>query len=395
MHAYLSDFAVLAIVVLALLTGAREGFTPLRSGRWLWIAMAAFLIWVVVEVGLGRVHSAAYPWRTHAVTAAKWIEYALLAPAVPLLVRRRSDLVPMLWSLALWSAAATCAGLAEFAGAHIFYFGRVGGRQGSFLSESDFAALSGAVLLVGLIALLVPRAELGRRLGASATAAGAIGVALAGAVASVFGLATGGALVAARLLRSGALSRTRVLIAGGIAVLAAAGVVALRGGDIASFGHFVGASGGRQKTVQTYAQHTLLAWIGIQIWKDRPVLGAGWEASEDPATFEPYLAAAHRRFPSEPPLAFPSRAHTYNVQNAWVEALSDLGLVGLVLFAAMFATAGWYAWRAGSLIALGWIGLVAWLWAAQSFVAGIPLDAVTWLGFGLAATPAAWRSTRG
>ena len=30
--------------------------------------------------------------------------------------------------------------------------------------------------------------------------------------------------------------------------------------------------------------------------------------------------------------------------------------------------------------------LVIWLWTAQSFVAGIPLDAVTWLGFGLVAT---------
>jgi hypothetical protein len=30
--------------------------------------------------------------------------------------------------------------------------------------------------------------------------------------------------------------------------------------------------------------------------------------------------------------------------------------------------------------------LLAWLWAAQGYVAGIPLDALTWLTFGLAAT---------
>ena len=42
-----------------------------------------------------------------------------------------------------------------------------------------------------------------------------------------------------------------------------------------------------------------------------------------------------------------------------------------------------------ALLGLGWTALVVWLWTAQSFVAGIPLDAVTWLGFGLVATGAA------
>ena len=39
-----------------------------------------------------------------------------------------------------------------------------------------------------------------------------------------------------------------------------------------------------------------------------------------------------------------------------------------------------------ALLALTWIALLVWLWTAQGFVAGIPLDALTWLGFGLAAT---------
>jgi hypothetical protein len=33
------------------------------------------------------------------------------------------------------------------------------------------------------------------------------------------------------------------------------------------------------------------------------------------------------------------------------------------------------------------------IWLGQGLVAGIPLDAVTWLGFGLAATAAAQRSS--
>jgi O-antigen ligase len=86
----------------------------------------------------------------------------------------------------------------------------------------------------------------------------------------------------------------------------------------------------------------------------------------------------------------------YGVQNTWVQALSDLGIVGLVLLVATFASAFWCAWRLtrtstdpAAAIGLAWTALVVWLWAAQGFVAGIPLDAVTWLGFGLVAVGAA------
>ncbi len=80
-NAYLSDFAVLAVVVVALFEGIRHGFAPLKPGRLLWLVLALFLAWMFVEVGLGRHHAAAYAWRTHAVTAAKFAEYALLAPS--------------------------------------------------------------------------------------------------------------------------------------------------------------------------------------------------------------------------------------------------------------------------------------------------------------------------
>ena len=42
-----------------------------------------------------------------------------------------------------------------------------------------------------------------------------------------------------------------------------------------------------------------------------------------------------------------------------------------------------------ALYALLAVAVLVWLWTAQGFVAGIPLDALTWLAFGLAATQAA------
>jgi O-antigen ligase len=396
-NAYLSDFAVLAVVVAALAEGLRQGFAPLATGRWLWLALALFVVWIFAEVVLGHLHAAGYASRTHGVTATKFAEYALLAPAVPLLLRRGRDLLLPLWSVALWSAAATVVGIAQFFGADILFAGPAGRRQASFLGDSDFAALSAAAILVGIVALALPRARVARLPAVLATTAGALGMILAGAVASLLGLLTALAALALVVVARREIVPRRLAAVAAIAGVVAGGVVAIRGNDLGAFARFVDTSGSNRATptrIQTYAHRTLLAWIGWQIWKDHPLLGVGWEGSAEPANFGPYLPAAHRRF-HEAPQAFPSAApnRRYGVQNAWIEALADLGVAGLALWTAVFATAAWLAGRAAVLLgtapalyALLAVAVVAWLWAGQGFVAGIPLDALTWLALGLTAT---------
>jgi O-antigen ligase len=393
-NAYLSDFAVLAVIVVAVLEGIRHGLAPLRPGRFLWVALALFIAWMFLEVGLGHHHAAVYSWRTHAVTAAKFAEYALLAPSVPLLVRRSRDVLLSAWSLVLWSVFATGVGIAQFFGANIFLAGTVGHRQASYLASADFAALSGAALLVGIVGLAVPRARLGRALISTALATGVLGMIVAGALASVLGLGTAlVALVVVLVLRREVDVR-RLAGAAAAALIVLGGAIAIRGTDLEAFAHFLGAKPEAktgQAKVQTYAHRTLLTWIGWQIWTDHPLTGVGWEGSAEPVNFTPYLPAAHRHFPNESPLAFPSAApdRRYGVQDSWVQALADLGVVGLVLWVAVFASAGWLALRNPSALgiyALMSTLLLAWLWTAQGYVAGIPLDALTWLTFGLAAT---------
>jgi O-antigen ligase len=177
-----------------------------------------------------------------------------------------------------------------------------------------------------------------------------------------------------------------------VALIVLGGAIAIRGTDLEAFAHFLGAKHqpkATQAKVQTYAHRTLLTWIGWQIWKDHPLAGVGWEGSAEPVNFQPYLPAAHRHFRSESPLAFPSADRRYGVQDSWVQALADLGVIGFVLWAAVFASAAWLAVRRASALgiyALMGTLLLAWLWTAQGYVAGIPLDALTWLTFGLAAT---------
>ena len=222
---------------------------------------------------------------------------------------------------------------------------------------------------------------------------------VAGAVASVLGLATALVALAVVVVVRREVVPRRVTAIAAIAGVVVVGVVAIRGSDLDAFARFLGASPGKaqapQAKVQTYAHRTLLAWIGWQIWKDHPLLGVGWEGSAEPANFVRYLPAAHRRFPDEALLAFPSAApdRRYGVQNSWIQALADLGVIGLALWVSVFGVAAWLAGRAAivlgsatGLYALLSIAVLAWLWTAQGFVAGIPLDALTWLTFGLAAT---------
>jgi hypothetical protein len=397
-HAYLSDFAVLAVVAAAVSAGVRLGWGPLRAAWPLWIAGVLFFAWVLVEIAWGRhVSSTGYDWHAHVVTAAKFGEYALLAPAVPLLLRDARDVVVATWSLVAWNALAAAVGLAQFFGAAIFMAdGRGGVRQASFIGSSDWAALASATLLVGVLGLALPRLRLGRALTASAVAGGGVGMIVAGALASVIGLATALVVLTLVLLRRREIEARRLALVAAAGLVVLAGTVAIRSSDLSAFRRFVDSAPAKSQSsadrTPSYAHRTLLSWLGYEIWRGHALLGVGWEGTTEPAVFEPYIPAAHRRFPNETPLAFPSPTRRYGVQDAWIEAAADLGIVGFVLWASLFASGTWLAARealargtATGLFALSALGLLVWLWAAQGFYAGIPLDALTWLVLGVAA----------
>jgi len=91
-HANLADLAAVAVAVAGLWTGLREGFGPLRAGRWVWLAAAVFFTVIAASIVYADATDAAYLLGKHTVTALKLLEYALMAPAAALIVRRRLDL---------------------------------------------------------------------------------------------------------------------------------------------------------------------------------------------------------------------------------------------------------------------------------------------------------------
>ena len=180
------------------------------------------------------------------------------------------------------------------------------------------------------------------------------------------------------------------------------GILVMRGGDVDQFIRFLGIrreSVSAEENVQTYVQRTMLAYIGWRIFLDHPVAGAGWQAStKEEQVYGDYLDDAKREFPNTPPLAFPSPEHPYGIQNAYIQALADLGLIGFCLLLATFASGLFLAARAAlrgppasapaGAIAAAWLLLAMGTWTAVGLVAGVPLDALTWIALGLAATAA-------
>jgi O-antigen ligase len=380
----LSDLAVVVVAVFAVREGLRAGFGALRPALALWISSAALLLWIAI-----RSESL-----THFVTAAKFAEYALLAISAPLILRRRADWELVAAVIVVWSVAATLFGFVQFLGADIADAWAAGRRQPSFLGHSDFASLSALALGIGFAGVLLAQ----RKVGWVAVASGGLGLILSGATAGLIGIVAGGAVLLYVISRRRSLAARDFAVTGAVVAVVAGGVLVLRAGDFEHFLRFLHLKGTETQTsnIETYSHHTLLAYIGYRIWRDHPLVGAGWQASTEPGTVDPVLPAAHRKFPDVSPLAFPTREHEWGVQNAYVQAAADLGLIGLVLWLAPFALALVLALRAnappGAVAAFTILAAMG-IWGGQGLVAGIPLDAVTWLGFGLAATAAAQRTS--
>jgi O-antigen ligase len=390
---HLSDLLLALVAAVVAARVARSGFGPLRPALAIWTTAGAFLLWI----GLSTLHPLLserdYDVAQHLITAAKFAEYAILAPAVVLLARRREERELLLAVIAGWGVLAAAVGLLQFVGVDILDGWPAGRRQPSFLGHHDFAALAGCTFAIGLGA-----AVLGRHRAAAVCAlvAGAVGLVLSGSVAGLLGVAAAFAAIGLIVLRR-RLGRRSLAAAGAGVAVAALLLVALRGNDLDDFLRFTGVLGEKQEQevrgVETYSHRTLLAYLGLRIWADHPVAGAGWQASGEYDLVQGYLPDARERFPDIPDEAFPVPGRRYGVQNAWVQALADLGAIGFLLVAALFALPLWRAGRRAlahpgwtALAAAGMLLVVAAVWTAQGLVAALALDTLTWLGIGLAAS---------
>jgi O-antigen ligase len=397
----LSDAAIVLVLVAAIVVATRHGIERLRPGRAVWIPGALLLLWLAFQV----VRPASMDdelFDDHVVTFLKLGEYALLVPAVPLLVRRAEDLTILLGGVVLWSTVATVVAGVQFAGVDVFDAANAGWRQPSFVGFHDLAALSALALSLAVAGVVATRRYTpAGALFSVALLAGVLGMILAGSVTAAAGLALGTflAFVAGRGRFRPSGRRLLALVA--VVAVVGGGVTAIRSDTLNDFLQFVGLREEEQSLgVESYSQRTVLAYIGLRIFQDDPILGVGWQRSSRPEVFEPYLADARARFPDVDPLAFPAEGREWGVQNLYVQMLADAGVVGLLLVLALgigglmlaFRTAGYAPnpWAAGGGLAmLCALATIAGTWASLGIVAGIPLQAATSLVLGLVVAGAA------
>src|SRR5262249_48905197 len=151
--------------------------------------------------------------------------------------------------------------------------------------------------------------------------------------------------------------------------------------------------------VESYSQRTVLAYIGVRIFRDNPVLGVGWQRSSRPDVFERYIPDARARFPDVVEQAFPAQGREWGVQNFYIQMLADAGVVGLAVLLGVGVAGLVLAWRAAAGAPTPWAagtGLLVMCalltlaadWAALGIVPGIPLQAASCLVLGLAAAGA-------
>jgi O-antigen ligase len=142
----------------------------------------------------------------------------------------------------------------------------------------------------------------------------------------------------------------------------------------------------------SWEQRLALAYIGGRIFLDHPLFGVGWQRSEDADAYLQYVDDARRRFPDLPEIALPSPEHPWGVQNAYVQAAADMGVVGLTAFLGLFLFALRAAWRTGAAggVPILWLLVAMGVWIGLGLVAGIPLVGLTWLTVGLAAAATTW-----
>ena len=387
----LSDLAVLAVATAAALSIREQGLRRLRSGIPVWIAAAALLALVLISLSYPLLRGEPYDWHARLVSALKFCEYTVLAPAIVLLLRRREDAYLPLRSFIGWSAAATGWGLLQYVGAVNEFAGkRPAQREPSFLGLHDFAALSGGALLLGVVALALADDDLlPRRLAWVAVAAGGLGIVISGAMTAVIGMWLAVLAVALVARRRRALTRRAAVAVATVAVLVTLGTAGIRGTALKDFAAFLGITQNPTPgAVESYSQRTVLGYIGLKIFLTEPITGVGYQGSSDEFAYGPQLAAAHRRFPDQPAAAFPSPAHPWGVQNLPLETLADLGVIGFGVLVGLFGTGLWVgvrgaATRAAPLVGVAWLLVATGIWNGLGIVPGIPLAALTWLGFGL------------
>jgi hypothetical protein len=376
-----ADLALVVLAVLCVLRLLERRALP-RPARAVTAIGAGFAAWLLI--------SSAASGSTAFIGAAKLLEYGVLALGIILFVTRRTQVWWLFGVLVIVDTIGVISALYGFTQ-------HPGSRQGAFLGEHDFAALSTMTLTGALATLYAPGPN--RRLLVFAGVIGAVGITLGAALAQLLGLYLAlAAIVTIATLRRSVTARAVVVT---LAVTAAvtAGTLTLRSTELGFLQAWFGSK--KAETPGQYAgswsQRLIYAYVGGRIFLDHPVLGSGWYGLLPPSIFARYLPDAKRRFSDQPPTYFPPANRTFIPQQTYDQVLYELGIVGAALFLALSVVTvrttirvarDWPRPDENEAIAylpLAWVASLAGALAGAALFGGIPMTAIFWFTLGIAA----------
>jgi O-antigen ligase len=385
-----ADAALAVLAALVLLQLAGRGSLP-RPARSLTFAAAAFFAWLLL--------SSATNGSAAIVAAAKLLEFGVIALGLVVFVRRRLQLWLLVTLLVLFATAAVGYAILGFFGVPFVDSPTPGGRQDSFIGQHELAALSTMVLSFGVATFYVPQHRLGR-LPLLAVVVGVIGVVLGAALASLLALYLAcGAIVAIALARRTA-GRRALAVTAVVLLVATAGTVGLRGGDITAFLRYLGIaerSAVEDENAASWSQRLIYVYVGGRIFLANPVIGTGWHGSLPPGEYARFLPDARARFPDQPTRYFPPARGTYIPQQTYDQVLYQLGIVGALLFLGLAGVAVRTALRverswprgdpdeAAAYLPAAWLAALSGALVGAALFGGTPIAAMFWLTLGVTA----------
>lgn len=266
------------------------------------------------------------------------------------------------------------------------------GRQESFMGEHGFAALSTLAVAVGLARVHGRGGALGW-LALAALAVGVIGATLGASLASLLGIYLVAIATLVIAARRRDLRRAGVVVTAVVAIVATAGTLGMRHGELGFLQSWFGPPPSRPgEYAASWSQRLIYSYVGGRVFLDQPWLGTGWYGLLPPKEFAQYLPDARERFSDQPPHYFPRPDRPFIPQQTYDQVLFELGLVGAAVFASLLALA---AWRAAivtrgrdanaAYLPAAWLAAAAAALAGEAMFGGAPVTAIFWLTLGLAA----------
>jgi hypothetical protein len=270
---------------------------------------------------------------------------------------------------------------------------RTGERQGAFLGSHDIAWLGALVVAAGAALQFAPDPRR-RGLGIAAIVAGGIGAIVGAALSALLGMWLALAAVVVLAAVRGSARLRPVVVALAVAAAVTAAVIPIRAGDL---GFVEKGPSLSAESAGGWSQRLIYTYIGGRIFLDNPLLGTGWYGNLPPSEWVRFRDDALRQFPDQPPGYVPGPTDDYIPQQAYDQVLTELGIVGGVLFLILgvvvirAAVGVGRRWPRGApdealaYLPAAWTAALAGSLAGSALYGGLPLTALFWLTLGLVA----------